>query len=158
MTLPNWSRLKPLVTPFLRRSVDRIWEEDLAVEVCHDGWPGVPEAMKVNRDPDTSPGPTGDNVRIALDELSEGKGTLVICGGTEVAVFRTGDRIYAIENRCPHTGGPLYLGEVRDGHVACPWHGRRICLETGHPACEDDEAILRFNAVPEGDSVYVSRA
>lgn len=39
---PNWSWLAKLIRPFVMRSVDRVWEEDLDVEVCHGGWPGIP--------------------------------------------------------------------------------------------------------------------
>jgi hypothetical protein len=41
--LQNWSWLKPLIRPLVMRTVNRIWQEDLDVEVCYGGWPGVPE-------------------------------------------------------------------------------------------------------------------
>ena len=40
--VPNWSWLRPVVKPIVMKTVNRIWEEDLKVEVCHGGWPGVP--------------------------------------------------------------------------------------------------------------------
>jgi hypothetical protein len=42
MPLPNWGWLKNWVAPSVVRQVERIWDEDLRVQVCHGGWPGVP--------------------------------------------------------------------------------------------------------------------
>lgn len=43
MRLPDWGWLRRIVEKGVARSVERIWKEDLDVEVCHGGWPGVPE-------------------------------------------------------------------------------------------------------------------
>jgi nitrite reductase (NADH) small subunit len=76
-------------------------------------------------------------------------------GGREVGVVRdpgTGS-LHGVRNRCPHHGGPLCLGTVRErvtgapGHYAlagrqvlrCPWHGWEFDLETG--ACVDEPSL-----------------
>ena len=41
---PNWKWLKNLVERYTRLEVEKIWREDLDVEVCHGGWPGIPES------------------------------------------------------------------------------------------------------------------
>lgn len=56
-----------------------------------------------------------------------------VCG-RELAIFRDGKGYSALENSCPHQGGPLSEGIVKDGHVLCPWHGWRFELATG--ACK----------------------
>jgi len=49
-----------------------------------------------------------------------------------VAVFRTADdRVFALDDRCPHKGGPLSQGIVHDGRVTCPLHNWVIDLESG---------------------------
>ncbi len=49
-----------------------------------------------------------------------------------VAVFRTfDDRVFALEDRCPHKGGPLSEGIVHGTGVTCPLHNWVISLETG---------------------------
>ena len=49
-----------------------------------------------------------------------------------VAVFRVADdEVYALDNRCPHKGGPLAEGIVHGRHVTCPLHNWVISLETG---------------------------
>ena len=49
-----------------------------------------------------------------------------------IAVFRTaGEQAFALEDRCPHKGGPLSQGIVHDKSVTCPLHNWVISLETG---------------------------
>lgn len=59
------------------------------------------------------------------------EGRAVRFGPTEIALFNTGDRFLAVENRCPHGGGPLADGIVGGATVTCPLHNWRVCLETG---------------------------
>lgn len=55
-----------------------------------------------------------------------------------IAVFRTSDdRIYALEDKCPHKQGPLSMGIVHDTSVTCPLHAMRISLVTGEPMGAD---------------------
>jgi len=49
-----------------------------------------------------------------------------------VAVFRTAENeVYAIDDRCPHKGGPLSQGIVHGRSVTCPLHNWVIDLTTG---------------------------
>lgn len=59
------------------------------------------------------------------------EGRAVQLGAVEVALFNTGDRFLAVENRCPHAGGPLADGIVGGSMVTCPLHNWKICLESG---------------------------
>lgn len=61
--------------------------------------------------------------------LREGRAVKV--SNREVAIFNLGDRFLAVENRCPHRGGPLADGIVSGTTVVCPLHAWKICLETG---------------------------
>ena len=66
-----------------------------------------------------------------LDELRSRGCTVVSDGGPGVALFCTGDRIYAVDNRCPHMGFPLSRGTVQNGILTCHWHHARFDLESG---------------------------
>lgn len=68
----------------------------------------------------------------ALKDIPENK-PLVVLGpdGNEIALFRIEDKIYALDNTCPHAGGPLGEGEVENACVTCPWHGWTFELSTG---------------------------
>lgn len=60
-----------------------------------------------------------------------------------IALFRTaGDELYAIEDRCPHKGGPLSQGIVHGKGVSCPLHNWVIDLETG-VACAPDHGCTQ---------------
>ena len=61
--------------------------------------------------------------------LREGRSVRI--GEDEVAIFNLGQRYVAIDNSCPHRGGPLCDGIVSGDHVVCPLHGWKISLETG---------------------------
>jgi nitrite reductase (NADH) small subunit len=69
------------------------------------------------------------------------QGRSVRIGDVDVAIFNLVDRFLAVENRCPHQGGPLCDGIVSGTTVVCPLHGWRFDLETGvavrasSPAC-----------------------
>jgi nitrite reductase/ring-hydroxylating ferredoxin subunit len=58
-------------------------------------------------------------------------GKLVEAGGQSIAIFKLGASYYAIENICPHRGGPLAEGQVTVEEVICPWHGSRFDIKTG---------------------------
>jgi nitrite reductase (NADH) small subunit len=61
--------------------------------------------------------------------LREGRGVAV--GGRDIAIFNLGDRFLAVDNRCPHSGGPLSDGIVAGEAVVCPLHGWKINLLSG---------------------------
>jgi len=55
----------------------------------------------------------------------------VAVGDLVIAVFKEGDRYYAIDNRCPHRGAPLDKGLQVGADIICPLHHFRFALETG---------------------------
>jgi nitrite reductase (NADH) small subunit len=63
----------------------------------------------------------------------------------KIAVFRTAeDRVFAIDDRCPHKGGPLSQGIVHGAHVTCPLHNWVISLETGLAQGADEGSVRTF--------------
>ena len=48
-----------------------------------------------------------------------------------LCLFADGEKVYAVDNRCPHMGFPLYRGTVCDGILTCHWHHARFDLATG---------------------------
>lgn len=76
------------------------------------------------------------------------EGRAVQIGDLSLAVFNTGTRFLAVENRCPHKGGPLADGIVGGDTVTCPLHNWRICLETGLVTKPCVEGTPQVNAYP----------
>lgn len=72
------------------------------------------------------------------DVPQRGARTVLVEGGEEIAVFRTGDdAVFALIDRCPHKGGPLSQGIVHGHSVACPLHNWTIALATGEAQGSD---------------------
>lgn len=91
---------------------------------------------------------------------------VVRAGGREVAVFNLGDRLVAVDHRCPHRGGPIAEGHVRNGVVTCPRHWWRYDLSTGerlgaprirlatYPVrVEEGEAVVEIPPLDEPTSI-----
>ena len=59
------------------------------------------------------------------------EGRAVRLGNQEIAIFNLGAKFLAVDNRCPHRGGPLADGIVSGDSVVCPLHNWKICLQSG---------------------------
>jgi len=68
-----------------------------------------------------------------LVELPEGRGVRADVGSERIAVFRIGESVHAIGDRCSHAEASLSEGDVFDGEVECPRHGSPFDLTTGEP-------------------------
>lgn len=64
-------------------------------------------------------------------EFQAGRGRVVTVDGTDVAVFRVGERFFALKDACPHMGYSLGDGKVEGLGVVCHGHGWKFDLETG---------------------------
>lgn len=72
-----------------------------------------------------------------------------------IAVFAHGERISAVDNRCPHLGFPLHRGSVEDGILTCHWHHARFDLASG---CTFDlwaDDVPHYDVVLRDGQVYV---
>ena len=76
-----------------------------------------------------------------VDEIPEGNSKVVETNDTEIVMIHAKGSFYALDNRCPHKGGPLDLGRILDRSVICPWHGARFDLQSGRllegPNCKN---------------------
>lgn len=66
-----------------------------------------------------------------LDDLPVDTGLRIGNGDSAVAVFRIGDEVHAIADRCSHAEASLADGEVFDNEVECPKHGAAFDITTG---------------------------
>jgi pyruvate oxidase len=67
------------------------------------------------------------------DVPDEGRVRSVVVDGRSIAMTRCGGRLGALENHCPHQGGPLGEGSIEKGLLRCPWHGYDYDPATGAP-------------------------
>ena len=74
----------------------------------------------------------------------------------DIALFHAGDgNFYAIENRCPHKGGPLSEGIVHDCHVTCPLHNWVLNLKTGEAEAPDEGKVATYAVKVEDGAIYL---
>ena len=66
-----------------------------------------------------------------LADFPEGAGLRVEVGEHRIAMFKVGDAVYALGDRCSHAEASLAEGEVFDTEVECPRHGAAFDLTTG---------------------------
>ncbi len=67
----------------------------------------------------------------SLAEVPAGGSRVINLDGHVIALFNTGGRIFAIDNRCPHMGFPLDRGTLDDCILTCHWHHARFDLSSG---------------------------
>lgn len=75
----------------------------------------------------------------------------------KIGVFRTmDDRIFAIEDHCPHRGGPLSQGIVHGTAVTCPLHNWSISLETGKALGADEGSVRTIPVKVEDQQIFIA--
>lgn len=91
-----------------------------------------------------------------VDEIPMMGARTVRYNGLEVGIFRLSDgRIKAVENRCPHKGGPLSEGIVSGETVICPMHGLKISLIDGSALPPDEGNVKTYEIRAEDEKVWI---
>ena len=91
-----------------------------------------------------------------FEDLRDKRIVVVTAGRARVAVVADADRVFAVDNRCPHMGFPLDRGSVEDGILTCHWHQARFDLASG---CTFDlfaDDVATHDTKVEEGVVYVS--
>ncbi|HEV2273547.1 MAG TPA: nitrite reductase small subunit NirD [Acidobacteriaceae bacterium] len=85
------------------------------------------------------------------------EGRAIEVEGRGLAVFNLGDRFLAVENRCPHRGGPLSDGIVAGSVVVCPLHAWKVCLEDGQVTKPADQTacVASYRTRVEGGVISI---
>jgi nitrite reductase (NADH) small subunit len=93
----------------------------------------------------------------SLDDIPRRGCRVVQAPRGQIAVFRTvQDEVFALENRCPHKGGPLSEGIVHGRLVTCPLHNWVIGLEDGEAVGADKGCARRFPVRLEDGRVFLN--
>ena len=90
------------------------------------------------------------------DDLPEGRVRTVTVGRRSIALSRFDGRYGALDNHCPHQGGPLGEGSIEHGLLRCPWHGYDYDPITGQPPEGFSDAPACFDVDERDDGVYVA--
>ena len=97
----------------------------------------------------------------ALDELPSGRVKTVTAGTLSMALTNIDGEFHAMDNRCPHQGGPLGEGSIevgKDGDcwLRCPWHGWDFDPKTGRPpGGHEDSGQTLYPVEVRDDGIYI---
>ena len=95
----------------------------------------------------------------ALEDIPREGARVVKTPAGCIAVFRTADdRVFAIDDRCPHKEGPLSQGIVHGSAVTCPLHNWVISLETGEAQGADEGRVRTFPLTVDGGRILLDGA
>ncbi len=90
------------------------------------------------------------------DELGDGRVTTVTVGRRSLCLTRVGDAYGALDNACPHQGGPLGEGSIERGWLRCPWHGYDYSPCNGTPPPPFTDAPAAYAVDVRDDGVHVA--
>ena len=90
-----------------------------------------------------------------LSDVPSGACRSVEVDGAGIALFNVDGVLFALDNCCPHAGGPLGEGVLSGETVTCPWHGWRINVRTGARPENPEITVQRYTVNIEGDEIQV---
>ena len=92
----------------------------------------------------------------ALNDIPRLGARVVRTASGNIAVFRTeDDEVFALDDRCPHKGGPLSQGIVHNKRVTCPLHNFVIELKSGTAVAPDEGCTRAHRTRVENDIVWL---
>ncbi|MEZ6042083.1 MAG: Rieske (2Fe-2S) protein [Planctomycetaceae bacterium] len=74
---------------------------------------------------------------IAAAEIPLGESREIVAAGRIFAVYNVDGTFHVMDGICPHAGGPLGKGMLRNNIVTCPWHGWQFDVTTGKHCLND---------------------
>ena len=102
----------------------------------------------------------GKHVVAAVADLPAGERKRIEAEGRQITVFNVRGEYFALNDRCPHEGGPLCTGKIsaltvssepgtyewtrEDEFIRCPWHGWEFDLRTGRSVCDPRTMRVRL--------------
>ncbi len=94
------------------------------------------------------------------EALPDGRVMTVAAGHRTLCLSHVDGQWAAMDNRCPHQGGPLGEGSIERGvdgrcWIRCPWHGWEYNVETGACAGDPSRKLRRLETVEREGGVYV---
>ena len=89
------------------------------------------------------------------EEIPDGGSKVVEIKEHTIAIFNMQGKFFALNNTCPHQGGPLGEGYIEEeGIVSCPWHGWTFDVRTGVSPIDADLKVSCYPVrVEEGELI-----
>ena len=98
-----------------------------------------------------------DYITVAMvDQIPPGTCKSVEVRGVFIALCNVAGTVYALDNTCPHAGGPIGEGTLAGELITCPWHGWRFNVRTGERPENPDFKLARCQVRIEGEKIQVA--
>jgi nitrite reductase/ring-hydroxylating ferredoxin subunit len=92
---------------------------------------------------------------LKVTELAPGQCTNIFIGHMGIALANIDGQFYAADNRCPHDGGPLGMGQMDKEWIICPYHGWAYSMKDGAYDNDRSRFMTTLPVKIEGDDVMV---
>jgi nitrite reductase/ring-hydroxylating ferredoxin subunit/DMSO/TMAO reductase YedYZ heme-binding membrane subunit len=91
-----------------------------------------------------------------VNDIAEDRAKMFCLDKERIAVYKTGGKLFAVNNVCKHQNGPLGEGKVIDGCITCPWHGYQYLPHNGQSPPPFKEKVSTYDVRIEGTKVWVN--
>ena len=90
-----------------------------------------------------------------IDDIPEGQSKIIQTGGKDIAIFNISGDFFAITNACPHQGGPLGEGFLKDCIVTCPLHNYSFDVTSGQCTINPAMKVQTFDIEVRGEEIIL---
>jgi nitrite reductase (NADH) small subunit/3-phenylpropionate/trans-cinnamate dioxygenase ferredoxin subunit len=89
-------------------------------------------------------------------DVPPGTGRTVEVRGVWIALFNVDGSFFAVDNTCPHAGGPIGEGSLSGDVVTCPWHGWQFSVRTGERLGNPNFTVACCPVRVEGEQIRIA--
>lgn len=75
--------------------------------------------------------------------------------GRKICTIKAGQKLFAVQSKCPHAGADLSRGWCNNGNLVCPYHRHEFNLETGRGKAGQGNYIDIYPLDVRSDGVYI---
>ncbi|MEK6950584.1 MAG: Rieske (2Fe-2S) protein [Nanoarchaeota archaeon] len=90
-----------------------------------------------------------------VSEVKPGQGKPILVNGKSIALFNVDGKFFALDNTCPHAGGPLGEGMLEQNTVVCPWHGWEFDVTSGNCLVPGGFQLKSYKVEVKGEEIWV---
>jgi DMSO/TMAO reductase YedYZ heme-binding membrane subunit/nitrite reductase/ring-hydroxylating ferredoxin subunit len=91
-----------------------------------------------------------------VNDIEESRAKIFCIDKERIAVYKHGNKLYAINNVCKHQGGPLGEGKILDGCITCPWHGYQYLPGNGQSPPPFKEKVSTYDVKLIANKVWLN--
>lgn len=91
-----------------------------------------------------------------VEDVPHGTSKTVKVKNKTIALFHVSGNFFAINNICPHEGGPLAKGKLKGYVVGCPWHDLQFDVRNGFGTDGGGYCVASYDVRVQDDAIFIS--